>query len=147
MSSIENNPAHDQRSLTKLRAQLSEVLQEHSTVRWAYLFGSAARGNEEYQDVDVGLVLDAEARGAVALGSIIAHLEAALPNERLDVIDLQQAAPALRGSVVREGLLLVDRHPDERSDWEVEVLRVALDIEPWLARFDELRREALKKRS
>jgi hypothetical protein len=62
------------------------------------------------------------------------------------VVDLASAAPALTGRIVREGRLLVDREPEARRSWEVDANRRALDIEPWLAEFERIRNEALRRR-
>lgn len=92
-------------------------------------------------------MLDDGARGAVALGQVIAALEAAVPGVRLDAVDLGGAAPALAGNVAREGRVLIDRDPAARREWELEATRRALDIEPWLRRYAQLREAAARARS
>ena len=132
-------------ALPALEQRLREVLAGERLVRWAYLFGSAARG-EPFGDLDVAVMLAADARGAVALGRVAARVEEAAPGLRVDVVDLASAAPALAGRIAREGRVLVDREPEARRSWELEANRRALDIEPWLAEFDRLRNEALRQR-
>src|SRR5437773_7332895 len=62
-----------------LASRLRSVLENHSAVRWAYLFGSAGR-SEAFRDLDVGVVLRPErGRGAVQFGSLVASLESAVP--------------------------------------------------------------------
>ena len=114
-------------------------------VRWAYLFGSAAR-SATFRDLDVAVMLAEEARGAVALGRIGAVLEDAAAGRPVDLVDLREAAPALSGRIAREGIPLVDRDPVQRKLWEIEANRRALDIEPWLRQFEELRAKALRRR-
>ncbi len=115
-------------------------------MRWAYLFGSAARG-EAFRDLDVAVMLAANARGAVALGRVASRIEEALREGlRVDVVDLASAAPALAGRIAREGRVLIDREPEARRRWEMDANRRALDIEPWLAEFERLRNEALRRR-
>ncbi len=126
--------------------RLRDALSAHPEVRWAYLFGSAARG-EAFRDLDVAVMLDAAARGAVAIGRVASRAEEAAPRVRVDVVDLASAAPALAGRIAREGRVLVDRDPEARKDWEVDANRRALDIEPWLAEFERLRDEALRQRA
>jgi hypothetical protein len=132
-------------ALAPLEQRLREVLADESVVRWAYLFGSAARG-ETFGDLDVAVMLAADARGAVALGRVAARLEEATAGLPVDVVDLASAAPALAGRIAREGRALVDREPEARRSWELEANRRALDIEPWLAEFERLRNEALRQR-
>jgi hypothetical protein len=91
-------------------------------------------------------MLDDDARGAVAFGRVAARLEAALPNAKLDVVDLASLAPAVAGRISRERQILLDRDPAARKEWEVESNRRALDIEPWLREFERLRLLALEKR-
>ena len=124
---------------------LREALAGDSSVRWAYLFGSAARG-ESFRDLDVAVMLAAEARGALALGRVASRIEEAGQGLPVDIVDLASAAPALAGRIVREGRVLADREPEARRSWEVEANARALDIEPWLAEFDRLRNEALRRR-
>lgn len=130
----------------RLVAEIGCVLDRDPAVRWAYLFGSAARG-EPFRDLDVGVVLDpALAPGARRFGALANALAQAVAPVPVDLVDLQGAAPALRGPAVQQGRLLVDRDPARRKDWEVETQRVWLDLEPWLRRGEQLRLEALRER-
>ena len=138
-------PAQASERLSSIERRLRRALEAEETVRWAYLFGSAARG-EPFRDLDVALMLDEDARGAVALGRVAAHLDEAAREIRVDVVDLRSAAPVLAGKVVREGRLLLDRDTPARRLWQLEANRRALDLEPWLARFERLRRRALEER-
>lgn len=126
--------------------KVRQVLEREASVRWAYLFGSAARG-EPFRDLDVAVALESRARGAVALGRIASALEEAVTPVRVDVVDVEAVAPALGGKIAREGRRLVDRDPEARKAWEVDANGRALDIEPWLARFEQLRAQALAGRS
>jgi predicted nucleotidyltransferase len=129
-----------------LVSRLRSVLDANPAVRWAYLFGSAARG-EAFRDLDVGVVLHSEqGRGAVQFGSLVASLESAVPGVSVDLVDLAAAAPGIRGQAVREGILLIDRDGEARKDWEIDVARVWFDLEPWIRRGDALRLEALEAR-
>jgi predicted nucleotidyltransferase len=136
----------DPRALAEIEQRLRHALSAEPDVRWAYLFGSAARG-EAFRDVDVAVMLTRTARGAVALGRVAASVERVASPFRVDVIDLPAAAPALAGRIVREGRVLVDTDRESRRAWEIEANGRALDIEPWLAEFERLRNEALRKRA
>jgi predicted nucleotidyltransferase len=124
---------------------LASALTGFADVRWAYLFGSAAR-SEAFRDLDVAVMLANEARGAVALGRISAALESGAAGKQIDLVDLREAAPALAGRIAREGIPIVDRDPDGRKLWEIEANLRALDIEPWLRQFEDLRARALLRR-
>jgi predicted nucleotidyltransferase len=132
--------------INQLERSLREALTGEATVRWAYLFGSAARG-ETFNDLDVAIMLADGALGAVALGRVAARIETAGRGLPVDVVDLESAAPALAGRIAREGRLLADRDPEARRRWELEANSRALDIEPWLVEFARLRNEALRRRA
>lgn len=131
-------------AIPSLERRLRETLAAEPTVRWAYLFGSAARA-EAFNDLDIAVMLFPDARGAVSLGRIVSGIEAAVHGVRVDVVDLASVAPALAGRIVREGRTLVDREPAARTSWELQANRLALDIAPWLAEFQRLRNEALRR--
>ena len=132
-------------SVVQRERRLRDALAGEPTVRWAYLFGSAARG-EHFHDLDVAVMLAADARGAVAFGRVASRAAEAGDGLRVDVVDLASAAPALLGRIVREGRVLVDREPAARRSWAVDVNRRALDLEPWLAEFARLHNEAIRRR-
>jgi predicted nucleotidyltransferase len=139
-------PAERRTELGTAPERLTRVLAEDPALRWAYLFGSAARG-EPFRDLDVGVVLDSElGRGAVRYGQLVAALEQAVPEIPLDVVDLVAATPALRAAAVRECRLLLDREVEARKAWEIDVARRWLDLEPWIQRGQALRIEALRRR-
>ena len=133
-------------SVTDMARAIAEVLAAARAVRWAYLFGSAARG-EGFADLDVAVMLASSESGVLPLGSLAADLERAAGSVPVDLVDLASAAPALAGRIAREGRVLVDREPERRKLWEIEANRRALDIEPWLREFERLRRKALLERA
>lgn len=136
---------HDASNVADIERRLTQALAQNSNVRWAYLFGSAARG-EPFRDLDIAVMLDARAKGAVAFGSLAVALEEAVPEASIDLVDLKPMAPAVAGRIARERRILLDRAPEERAQWEVEANRRALDIEPWLREFERLRLLALRER-
>jgi predicted nucleotidyltransferase len=130
----------------EFEARLRSALADWPDLLWAYLFGSAVRG-EDFADLDVGVMLRPEARGGVVFGRLYNRLSEAVPGVRIDLVDLASAAPALIGRIVRERHLLADREPEARKDWEAESNSRALDIEPWLAEGERLRNEALRRKA
>jgi predicted nucleotidyltransferase len=132
-------------NLADVEERLTEVLSGNPSVRWAYLFGSAARG-EPFRDLDVGVMLDEKARGVVAFGSLVSALEGAVPETAIDLVDLGSLAPVVAGRIARERRILIDRASADRKEWEVDANRRALDIEPWLREFERLRLLALEER-
>lgn len=130
--------------LGRLESALREALAREPAVRWAYLFGSAARG-EAFADLDVALVLDPKrSRGAVEFGSLVARVTHAVPSAPVDVVDIEAAVPSLRAAAIRDGRLLVDREPATRRLWEAQTLGRWLDMRPWLELQERLRLEAAR---
>lgn len=114
-------------------------------MRWAYLFGSAARG-EPWRDLDVAVFWQPSATGALVVGELsraLAQVSAGVP---LDLVDLGAAELLLAARVIREGRLLLDRAPEARKAWELECIRRALDWEPVAARARALRLRARRER-
>ena len=144
-SDLRSNQRGDPSARVNVEQALGRALSEELAVRWAYLFGSAARG-EPFRDVDVAVMLVDAARGAVALGRVAARAESAAAPFPVDVVDLASAPAALAGRIAREGRALVDRERGARVDWEIEANRRALDIEPWLAESERLRNQGLRRR-
>lgn len=126
-------------------ARAQPLLEREATVRWAYLFGSCARG-EEGRDVDLAVMLRAGARGtAVAWGQWIAALELAVEAE-VDLVDLRLAPLSLIAAVLGQRILLVDREPAARHAWEAQELSRWLDFKPALERYERVRRAAMERR-
>ena len=106
--------------------KLREVVSRFAEVRLAYLFGSYAEGREmPASDVDVAVL--AESR------KIIPHLAAEIakalnvPEEKVSILDLGDAAPSLKLRVLKRGVKLLDRGGYEeelRRGLEHEVVEV-----------------------
>ncbi|MBW1881040.1 MAG: nucleotidyltransferase domain-containing protein [Deltaproteobacteria bacterium] len=123
------------------KQRLIALLGAESGVRWAYLFGSAAR-DEPHRDLDVAVMLERD-RGLLDLGGLASRLETALGGA-IDLVDLRSAGPALVAEVLRDGILLVDSQRDARVEWEAESTVRWLDVRPTYEMFRALRREALR---
>lgn len=114
-----------------MRERLREVLQGRDDVVFAYLFGSAARGEmRRDSDVDVAVYLRAGEDAVPAKLSLLSELTGALGRDAVDVSVLNDATPSLWISVLREGVLLLDRVPETRIETEIRVMREYRDFEP-----------------
>jgi len=135
------SPAHPASAIVAARRAVRDVLAAEPSVRFAWLFGSAAAG-KSFHDLDVGVVLQPGSLRGIAFGALISRLEQAtgIP---VELLDLDAAAPSVRAEVVRLGFLLVDREPPARREWEVRATGAWLDLRPSLERQAELRRRAL----
>lgn len=107
---------------------LQRVLQGHLNVRWAYLFGSAARKDPRWQDLDVGVV-GTEPWDLLPLARLAGDLQEAA-GAKIDLVDLGAAPPVFTLDALRGAVVLVDRDRDARVDWEAERLSEAIDFLP-----------------
>ena len=108
------------------------MLAEDRRVDCAWLFGSVARGEAgPLSDVDVAVLLAAtvppEARMDTA-AALVEELERRCG--RVDLVLLDEASPALRHRVLRDGLLLVERDARRRVAFETRSIQEYLDFKP-----------------
>jgi predicted nucleotidyltransferase len=129
-----------------LRVRLTSLLANDARSAWAYLFGSAARG-EKHRDVDIAVMPeDGTLVSLTELGRLQIELSRAAGTD-VDLVDLRRAPLPLLGSILRERIVLVDRRRHERHDWEARTHSRWLDFEPALRRSSAIRREKLALRS
>jgi predicted nucleotidyltransferase len=108
---------------------IQRVLAAAPEVRWAYLFGSAARDDGWWHDLDVGVVT-APRLGLLDLGRLAGDLESAA-GAPVDLVDLAAAPAVFVYQALRDGTrVLVDRDREARLDWESERISQALDFLP-----------------
>jgi predicted nucleotidyltransferase len=92
-----------------LLAALRAVLRTEANVRFALLFGSAARGDDS-ADSDIDLLVEMRDDSIERVADLSAKLEG-LTHRRVDVILLQsaKALPGLLAEAIAEGRVLLDR--------------------------------------
>lgn len=128
-----------------VRERLRAALSSDDDVAWAYLLGSAVRGGP-YRDLDVAIMPREGAYPRLLdLGALVARLEYAC-GIKVDVVDLRAASLAFSGPMLRERVVLVDRRPQDRHEWEATTAVRWIDFRPTWERFQEVRREALRRR-
>jgi uncharacterized protein len=120
------------------QARVADVLSRHA-VRFAYLFGSRARGAARPDsDLDVAVRFeadrDADARFDAAL-RLGAELEDAI-GIPVDLVDLEAASLRLIGRILGERVILVGRDDPERVAFEVRQFKLAVDFEHHAAELD-----------
>lgn len=128
----------------EIERRLRQYFETHSTELTAvYLFGSVARAEAgPGSDVDVAILkgggpprtfdelpLDLEA-------DLEAHL--GLP---VQVVVLDGVSPEMAHYVRRDGVLIVDRDPSLRIQWEVRSRNEYFDVQPILREYRKLPRE------
>jgi hypothetical protein len=126
--------------LDRLKAAAAAVLHD-APVRFAYLYGSVARGEAHPgSDLDIAVMFErtvpAEKRLSLELAIGLA-LDAHLGGERADVRDLAALPLVLRGRMVTEGALLFSRDEEGRVAFEVATRNEYFDFLPAYRAYQE----------
>ncbi len=108
---------------------LGRALAQCPGVRFAYLFGGAARGPlSPLSDIDVAVFLDPDAdpqeAHLAAVGAVTAHLG----TDEVDVVVLNRAPTSLTGRLLQGRKVIVDRDPRLRHRFESLALRQFFDF-------------------
>lgn len=110
-------------------ATLGDTLATHPGVVFAYLFGSAARGElRPLSDVDVAVCLTDAADPVQARLDLVNALARHLSADAVDVVILNTAPTALIGRILRTRQVIVDRDPFRRHRFESAELRKFFDF-------------------
>ncbi len=115
----------------------------------AYLFGSHARGRAwAHSDVDVAVLLEGHPDDDRCFDmrlEVIGGLMGILPTNDVDVLILNQAPPAFRYAVLRDGILLFCRDRQAMIEFRVRALNEYLDFKPILKRHENAILEKARK--
>ncbi len=108
---------------------IRRLLEARPDVRLAYLFGSAARGEERPRsDLDVGVLFEDDP-APEAINRLVAELERAV-GRPVDLVVLGTAPPLLAHEVISRGTLLVCRDEDDRVRFAARTVARYLDTAP-----------------
>jgi predicted nucleotidyltransferase len=108
---------------------LGAVLEGQSSVRFAYVFGGAARGSlRPLSDVDVAVFVDDALDPIQARLDLIGVVTKHLGTDEVDLVILNHAPTALRGRIVQSRRVIVDKDPFLRHRFESHALRTFLDF-------------------
>jgi len=120
--------------------KLSRYFASIEDVILAYLFGSHARGRAWAEsDVDVAVLLAGRPDDDHCLDTrmeVIGRLMDLLRTDDVDVVILNQAPPALRYAVLRDGILLYCRDHRAKMEFHLYTLNEYLDFQPILRRHE-----------
>ncbi len=115
---------------------ITALLRELREVECAYVFGSRSRGQAgQLSDLDLGILVS-ELLPLQARLDLAAALIERMTDEDVDVVILNDAPPALRHRVIRDGVLLFARDEGARVAFESRAIREFLDFQPVLERYD-----------
>lgn len=112
-----------------------QVLERSNSVLFAYVFGSWVIGKPSPpgSDVDIAIFTSRELSWK-ELVSMAMDLEDSL-GLRVDLVHLNKAPLLLAYEVVSKGVLIFDRDPERRVDFEVKTIREFLDFKPRLTQY------------
>lgn len=130
-------PALAAEHLDRLRAVTPEVASA-AGYRLVVLFGSAARGRPDPEDLDLGILAD----GLVdTVGAANRFIEA-LHTQHVDIVDLRTADPLLAAVVARDASVLFEARPSEFARFVSLAYRRYADTQL----FRRLEHESLRRR-
>ncbi|HHU82860.1 MAG TPA: nucleotidyltransferase domain-containing protein [Firmicutes bacterium] len=121
-----------------LKTKIGHVLALEPGVRFAYLFGSQAKGTAgRLSDIDVAVFFDEAAyiRGSIygPESELVFKLEKALEAGPVDIVVLNKAPILLRYQVLKYGEIIYCRSEEERIKFHEETIRLYLDFLPFRA--------------
>ncbi len=119
----------DEKSLSEAASLLKSY-----GVEVAYLFGSRARGEESaLSDVDIGVLFGEEIPAADRFArrlQLASRLCGVFGVRRVDVVDLEDAPPALGFRVIKQGVVIMCTNERRRVRYEARTLIEYIDFKP-----------------
>ncbi len=120
--------------------RLRELLEPRHEILEAYLFGSAARDEDQpHSDLDVAVFLDETGLDESGFGyhaGLTADLMAGLGTTAVDVVILNDASPLLYHRVLRDGVRIVSRDLRATTTREARAISRYCDFIPQLDKID-----------
>ncbi|HLA27548.1 MAG TPA: nucleotidyltransferase domain-containing protein [Syntrophales bacterium] len=108
---------------------LTPIIKKNKRVKFAYLFGSAARKEQNrLSDTDIAVYLDEDCDHSDEKLHIIGQLMNHLATDRFDLVLLNKAPLPLAARVIRCHQVLVDRDPFFRHRYESRIMREYFDF-------------------
>lgn len=119
-------------AIEDIKKTLSPVFERSGSIRFAYLFGSMAKGEvAPLSDIDIAVYLGDVEPMAVFDFKLSLHggISRALNRNDVDLVVLNTLANnMLIEDIIRHGVVIYDRDTDAREDYEVTSLHQAIDF-------------------
>ncbi|BDR66051.1 type VII toxin-antitoxin system MntA family adenylyltransferase antitoxin [Clostridium tetani] len=108
-----------------------EKLVEDYGIKLLYIFGSYAKGkNNKNSDLDIAVLLDENYNPMDKL-RLIGDLTLIFKRDDIDLVILNSASPVLRHQIIKYGKLVYMEREETKVFFEVKVLNVYMDMEPF----------------
>ena len=109
--------------------QASNYFSARKDIQFAYLFGSHAKGvATSMSDIDIAIYFLADKFESDSRLDMLHVLSTTLNSERIDLVILNKAPITLAFKVVQNHILLIDREPLRRHQFESLVMRKYFDF-------------------
>lgn len=120
-------------TINEIKDTLCPLFEKYrNKVGFAYLFGSVAKGDAcLLSDVDIAVYISQNIRDAYFDVKISLHADIcrALKRNDVDIVVLNTAFNTmLIGDIIYNGVVIYDREPDLREDYEVRVMHKYIDF-------------------
>ena len=113
----------------KISPEISKIFDEDERVKFAYLFGSVARKEQNiHSDIDIAVYLEDDCDFIEAKLELIGTLMEHFGTDNLDLVILNTAALPLATRVIRDGAVLAERDRFARHRYESRILREYFDF-------------------
>lgn len=124
----------EERNAEALQRAVARAAESLPEIQAAFLFGSQASGRARADsDIDVAILIDRDSAGHDTRGRlrrVIAALAAHVAADRLDVVILNDAPPALAFQVLKGGKLAFERDRTALHRFRVSIYARHSDFEP-----------------
>jgi uncharacterized protein YutE (UPF0331/DUF86 family)/predicted nucleotidyltransferase len=125
-----------------------ELAPRFSQIAAVYLFGSQVEG-EAHPGSDIDLAVLGRSSGPLSFLTVAryqAEISQRLKTDRVDVVDLRAASPAIQFAVINRGALIYCCDPDGLARLQEQVQRAHTDLRPYRQMSYTLYRSFLKQR-
>ncbi|OHA65875.1 MAG: hypothetical protein A3E07_02240 [Candidatus Wildermuthbacteria bacterium RIFCSPHIGHO2_12_FULL_45_9] len=121
-----------------IQQQLATFLENEKRVLFCYLFGSVAtRQTNKESDVDIAVYLNpSRVKDFFETRIDLINILSRFLKTKTDVIILNTAPPFLKYVILQEGILVYDRAPSQRIDFELKSMNEYLDFKPYIEMYN-----------
>jgi predicted nucleotidyltransferase len=121
----------DAGDVVRLHGAVAAAVAPHAAVLAVWHYGSSARGVQA-RDIDIGLLVDRAAIGAVDVDSIAQAIadRCGRSVDEFDVRVVNEGDSVFLGNLMREGKRCFERDREKRIAFEVQAMNSWLDFQP-----------------